>query len=741
MKHFILLLTLLLTAFSAIAQQSRTEETRQWETRFREIPNPDSLRSYMQRLTARPHHLGSPYDKENAEWILSKFRQWGLEAHLETFEALFHTPKERALEMVAPTQFTAALQEPALADDPTSGQQNEQLPTYNAYSADGEVTGELVFVNYGIPADYEYLERLGVSVEGKIVIAKYGGSWRGIKPKVAAEHGAIGCLIYSDPQGDGYIQGDVYPKGPWRTADGVQRGSVMDMPLYPGDPLTPGVGATEKAKRLKRSEVKTFTAIPVLPISHADAQPLLSALKGPVAPGEWRGNLPITYHIGPGPAAVHLKVQSDWQMKTVYDVIGRIPGSRFPDQWIIRGNHYDAWVNGAADPISGLVALMEESRAMGILLRQGWKPQRTLIYCAWDGEEQGLIGSTEWVETHAEELKQKAAIYINTDGSLRGYLSVGGSHTLEKFINDVARDIEDPETQLSVWKRRYLREIADAKDAQQRSELREKGQWKIDALGSGSDYTAFLDHLGIACLNLSYRGEGGYGVYHSIYDSFYWYTHFGDPDFVYERALAQTAGTAVMRFAEAEVLPYDFVSFAGAVNTYLEELKKLAKEMREQISETNRQIDEGLFEALADPRDYSLSAPKREAVPPFFNFAPIENAVAALQNSAGRYDKALAAVRDGGKTLPAGLNEKLIRNERKLTLKEGLPGREWFKHQVYAPGFYTGYGVKTLPRVREALEQKQWDQVNRQIAATAGVLENFGAYLDLLSQELEGRPN
>jgi N-acetylated-alpha-linked acidic dipeptidase len=736
-KYLIPIVIIMLVMVAAGAEEEGISEDQKWEETFRDIPNPDSLRVYMKRLSARPHHLGSAYDKENAEWILGKFREWGLKAHIETFEVLFPSPKERKVEMIAPTKFVARLQEPALGEDPTTVQINEQLRTYNAYSADGDVRGELVFVNYGIPADYDYLERLGVSVSGKIVIAKYGGSWRGIKPKVAAEHGAIGCLIYSDPQGDGYFQGDVYPHGPWRPSDGVQRGSVMDMPIYPGDPLTPGIGASEDAERLKISEVKTFTKIPVLPLSHADAEPLLAAMKGPVAPAEWRGNLPLTYHIGPGPATVHLKVAANWDMKTIYDVIATIPGNEFPDQWIIRGNHHDAWVNGAADPVSGLVAMMEEARALGKLLKQGWRPKRTLVYCAWDGEEEGLIGSTEWVETHAPELKQKAALYINTDGSERGYLSMSGSHVLEKFINAVGKDIEDPETRLPVWKRRQLRDIANEKDAEKRQALRQKPELEINALGSGSDYTAFLDHLGIASLNLAYSGEGGYGVYHSIYDSFYWYTHFGDPEFVYGRVLAQTAGTAVLRFAGADILPYDYINFANTINTYVEELKKLAQKMRDEIIETNQQIDEGVFEAIADPRDYSLAAPEREEVPPFFNFAPLQNAVVALQKSAGVYDKAVEKFRESGRIVPAGFNAKLLQSERKLTLAEGLPNREWFKHQIYAPGFYTGYGVKTLPRVREAIEQKEWEKVNQQIEKVSALLTNFADFVDSMAHEIE----
>ena len=589
------------------AATSRTQ--RDWETKFRAIPEPQNQRDYMQRLAARPHHVGSPYDKDNAEWMLAKFKEWGLDANIETFDALFPTPKVRVVELVEPTKFTAKLQEPALAVDPTSDQQAEQLPTYNAYSADGDVTAPLVYVNYGIPDDYEKLERMGVSVKGAIVIARYGNSWRGIKPKVAAEHGAVGCLIYSDPADDGYAQGDVFPTGAWRPRDGVQRGSVADMPLYPGDPLTPGVGATKDAKRLDLKDAKTLTKIPVLPISYADAQPLLAALKGEVVPEGWRGSLPQTYHVGPGPAKVHLKVQSNWDIKPLYDVIVKIPGSTNPDEWIVRGNHHDAWVNGAEDPVSGTVVLMEEARGLATLLKQGWKPKRTIIYCVWDGEEPGLLGSTEWGEAHADELRQHAVAYINSDGNGRGYLTMGGSHTLEAFINGVARDIQDPEKKITVWKRDQLKAIADAKTPEDRKEIRDRADLRIDALGSGSDWTVFLDHLGIASLDLSYGDEDGGGIYHSIYDDFYWYTHFSDTDFSYGRALSQTAGTAVMRLADADLLPYNFTGLADTIHRYLDELQKLWQTKQDEAIERNKEIEEGVFTATADPKKTSVPPP------------------------------------------------------------------------------------------------------------------------------------
>jgi len=470
------------------------QQERDWETKFRALPDPALQREYMQRLSARPHHVGSAYDKDNAEWILSKFKEWGLDAHIETFHVLFPTPKDRLVEMVSPVQFRAKLEEPALAIDPTSGQKSEQLPTYNAYSADGDVTAPLVFVNYGLPKDYERLERLNISVKGAIVIAKYGNSWRGIKPKVAYEHGAVGCLIYSDPHDDGYFQEAVFPEGPMRPKDGVQRGSVMDFVHYPGDPLTPGVGATQDAKRLRREDAETITKIPVLPISYGDAQPLLQALAGPMAPLEWRGGLPLPYHVGPGPAKVHLRVAANWDIKPVYDVVFKIPGATEPDTWIVRGNHHDAWVNGAEDPVSGQIALLEEARALSLLLQQGWKPKRTIIYCAWDGEEPMLLGSTEWAEYHGQELGQHAAIYINSDGNTRGYLDAGGSHSLEAFVNEVAKDVQDPEKQISVWKRKQASEI-ESGSPDERKEARQRSDLRIDALGSGTDFTSFLDHL------------------------------------------------------------------------------------------------------------------------------------------------------------------------------------------------------------------------------------------------------
>ncbi len=727
-----------LAGYSAAAGQAE----RAWESKMRALPQASNLREYVRRLSARPHNVGSPYDKDNAEWILAKFKGFGLDAHIESFDCLFPTPKARVLEMIEPTRFTATLDEPAVAVDPTSGQKSEQLPTYNAYSVDGDVTAPLVFVNYGVPADYEELDRLGVSVKGTIVIAKYGNSWRGTKPKVAAEHGAVGCIIYSDPRDDGYFVGNAFPEGPMRNAQGVQRGSVMDFASsYPGDPLTPGVGATTDAKRLQLKEVTSITKIPVLPISHGDAQPLLAALTGPMAPQPWRGALALSYHVGPGPAKVHLKVASNWDIKKIYDVVARIPGSTASDEWIVRGNHHDAWVNGADDPVAGVSPLLEEARALGELLKQGWKPRRTIIYCAWDGEEPMLLGSTEWAEAHADDLRRHAAAYINSDSNGRGFLRMEGSHSLEQFINGVARDIEDPETGLSVWKRLQLASITRARSADDRAELRKRADMRIGALGSGSDYTAFIDHLGIASLNLGFEGEDPSGIYHSIYDDFYWYTHFSDTDFVYGRALAQTIGTAVMRLADAEVLPYDYTDLADTVQKYIKDLQKLLKDRQDEARERNLELDDGAFRAAADPRQPTV-APAREEIPPDLNFIPLQSAADALVQSAGRYQRTLAGVQDklGNpqySNVIRSVNEKLIESERRLTSPDGLPRRSWYKHMLYAPGVYTGYSPKTIPGVREAIEQRRYTEAEREVVRTAAVLQDEAALIDSATKLLE----
>ncbi len=709
-----------------------TKRQRALEQQFDLVLKKENLREWMQRMTAKPHHLGSPYGKEVAEFIASQFRSWGYETAIEPFDVLFPTPTTRLLEMTAPERFVATLREPELKEDSTSKIIENQLPTFHAYSVDGDVSGELVYVNYGIPKDYEVLAERGIDVKGRIVIARYGGSWRGIKPKVAAEHGAVGCIIYSDPRDDGYFQGEVYPKGAWRNEHGAQRGSVADIALYQGDPLTPGVGATKEAKRLPIKEATTLTKIPVLPVSYADALPFLRALTGAVAPEDWRGALPITYHIGPGAATVRLKLEFDWKLATTYNVIAKLRGADLADQWVIRGNHHDAWNFGADDPISGQVALMEEARGVAQLVRTGWRPRRTIVYAAWDGEEQGLLGSTEWAETHADVLRKNVVAYINSDSNARGFLNVAGSHTLEQFINGVARDVIDPQKKIPVLERARAARIVNG-SAEVRSEARQRRDLRIDALGAGSDYSPFLQHLGIASLNLGYSGEDGGGSYHSIYDSFDHYTRFGDPTFEYGIALAQTAGRAVLRLANADLLPFDFGRLSETVGQYLKEVTKLADDLRQQTVEKNQQIQEGSLQAFFDPK-HPYVLPELRPVVPHLNLAPLQNAVTRLDESAKRFAEAMQQLQQGGRDLPhatrQALDKFLIGSERALTRETGLPRRPWFKHMIYAPGFYTGYGVKTLPGVREAIEQQNWQEAETQTGIVAETLETLAREID-----------
>ena len=724
-----LLLTFLTVSASAqmlgFSADSAAKE-RALEAQYDAKINTGNLRDWAKRLSARPHHIGTAYGADNAQFIASLLRSWGYDTHIETFYVLFPTPVTRVVELIAPEKYVAKLDEPVLPQDATSNQKSEQLPTYNAYSADGDVTGDLVYVNYGVPEDYEELARNGVDVKGKIAIARYGKSWRGIKPKVAAEHGAIGCIIYSDPRDDGYYEGDVYPKGAYRNDQGVQRGSVMDMPTHPGDPLTPGVAATKDAKRLDRKDATTLTKIPVLPISYSDALPLLRALGGPVAPPSFRGSLPITYHLGGGPARVHMKLTFDWKTVPINDVIARMNGTDLADEWIVRGNHHDAWVNGAEDPISGQVAMLESARAMAELAKSGWKPRRTILFCAWDGEEEGLLGSTEWVEAHMDDLRQHAVIYINSDTNARGFFDAAGSHTLERFVTEVARDIEDPERHVPVMDRLRAVQLVEATNADARREIRDRELIRMDALGSGSDFTPFLQHAGIAALNVDYEGEGEGGSYHSIYDSFDHFTRFIDPGFVYGGVAAKTTGRMVLRLANADVLPFEATTLAKTVDRYTTEVVQLAESMRADVEERNKQLRDNTMLLAADPTKPFI-APASEEPVPFVEFAPLRNAVARLQKSAADFDRAVAAA---PAAKHADIDRVLMRLESALTRPEGLPNRNWFTHYVYAPGYYTGYGVKTLPAVRESIELKRWNDANQQIVILAKVLDNYSAALD-----------
>jgi N-acetylated-alpha-linked acidic dipeptidase len=729
MRRFPLVLVLVLSATIINAQkimgfnEANAKSQLNWEKQYDAQLNAKNLDSWMQFLTSHPHHVGSVQGKANAEYMANLFRSWGYQTELAEYHVLFPTPKTRVLELLGSKPYKAKLEEPALKEDKTSGQKSEQLPSYNAYSADGDVTAELVYVNRGIPADYDELERMGISVKGRIVIAKYGGSWRGIKPKVAYEHGAIGCIIYSDPEDDGYMAGDVYPDGPYRPKFGVQRGSVMDMPVYPGDPLTPGVGATKDAKRLDRKDAVTLMKIPVLPISYEDALPLLQSLSGPVAPAAWRGGLPLTYHVGPSKDKVHLKLEFNWDVKTLYNVIAKLPGTELPDEWIIRGNHHDGWVNGAADPISGMVVEMEEARVISEMVKKGYKLKRTLVYCAWDGEEQGLLGSTEWAEDHKDELRKKAVAYINTDGNSRGFIGVGGSHTLEPFFNEIADAVMDPQTGVSIKERRYANQMVNG-DKATRTRLMGNKNIKLSALGAGSDWSGFLQFLGIASLNLGFGGEGSGGEYHSVYDSYDHFTRFKDPGFQYGIALSKTAGRTMMRLANADVLPIDFTSFYETVNDYVGELKTLLDNTRAETEQENKMINDKLFDVAKDPKK-GFQSPKPKDPVPYLNFSELENKMAELKTNAEEFQKLYGNGTQLSAAKQRELNQILLQVERALINDKGLPRRSWYKHQVYAPGFYTGYGVKTLPGIREGIEERNWKEAQDNISVVAKTIEVY----------------
>ena len=714
------------TKFISGFTATSANEEKQLEARFDSGLSRENIGQNIKRLSAKPHAIGSPAGKENAEYILNLYKSWGWDAKIEIFHVLFPTPKTRVLEMISPTSYKALLKEPALKEDMTSGQQ-DQLPTYNAWSADGDVTGEVVYVNYGLPSDYDELAKLGIDVKGKIVIAKYGRSWRGIKPKVAQEHGAIGCIIYSDPKDDGYVVGDVYPKGAFKNEYGVQRGSVMDMVIYPGDPLTPGVGATEDAKRLDRLQATNLLKIPVLPISYHDAKPLLEALEGPVAPADWRGGLPFTYHVGPGKTKVHLQLAFDWKIVLCYDVIAMMKGSQYPDEWVIRGNHHDAWVNGASDPISGQAAMLEEARSIGALVKSGWHPKRTLVYCSWDGEEPGLLGSTEWAEFHGDELQKKAIVYINSDASGRGFLDAGGSHALETLVDEVAKDVTDPQTKVSVYERKKAASVVNATSLKTKKDALNKNTLQLDALGSGSDFSSFLQHLAVPSLDLGYGGEDNGGDYHSIYDSYDNYIRFKDPGFYYGVALSQTAGRTALRMANADVLPFDFRHLYTTVNDYTKELIDLLQQTKENTEIENQLIRSNDYTLAADPTK-TFIVPKAKDEVPYLDFSPLQNALSSLQKSSDSLSKAW----NKAVTINAdhdALNKALYQAEQQLLTTNGLPRRGWYKHSLYAPGFYTGYGVKTLPGIREAIEQRNWKEAQDQISIDAMAINRLSNYL------------
>ncbi|MBL8552674.1 MAG: M28 family peptidase [Phenylobacterium sp.] len=741
------------TALVALAPAAARSADAALEARFDGMIDPAEMGGWLKTMAAEPNHVGAPHNKANAEMTLAQFKSWGWDARIETFMVLYPTPKEVALELVggAGAPFRATLSEAPVPGDETSTRIRDELPAYVAFQGDGDVTAPLVYVNYGMPADYDALERLGVSVKGKIAIARYGGGWRGLKPKLAQEHGAVGAIIYSDPRDDGYATDDVYPKGAARPPQGFQRGSVADMTLFPGDPSTPGYGSTKDARRVAREDSPSILKIPTLPIGYGDAQVLLASLDGPVAPASFRGSLPITYHVGGSGSGnggkVHIKVVSDWSLKPAYNVIATLKGKEKPDEWVIRGNHRDGWVFGASDPLSGHVAMMGEAKAMGALVKAGWKPRRTIVYTSWDAEEPMLLGSTEWAETHAAELKKKGVVYINSDSNGRGFLGVGGSHALQHFVNQVAADVKDPQTGVSVRDR--LRAGLAVQGVEQAGNPRAAALGKIaadpardlpiEALGSGSDYSAFLQNLGLATLNLGFGGEGeSGGVYHSAYDTYEHHSRFVDPGHAYAGALAKVTGRMVMRLADAEAPVQRYGDFADTVAGYVDEVKKLADAKRDEAAARTRLLAAGAYRLADDP---TISRGDPAALPPSprLDFAPLDGALARLKASAAAFDTALTA--RGASLGPAQkkkLDAALLGQEQRLLRDKGLPFRPWYMNMIYAPGRFTGYGAKTLPGVREAIEERRFDDAAAYIALTAEALNDYSAGLDAATAVVNG---
>ena len=644
---------------------------RRWEELFRSVPAPKSAREHLRRLTLEPHIAGTKEDYATAVYVRDQMKSYGLNAELKEYNVWLPYPKTTPIvELITQRRQRLSVTEAIVPGDPTSS--NPKItPLFNGYSASGDVTGPLVYANYGLPGDYEELKKVGVDVKGKIVIVRYGNSFRGVKAKVAEDNGAVGCIIYSDPADDGYMQGDVYPKGPWRPVASGQRGSVQYLFDYPGDPLTPGKPSIPGVPRLKPEEATDLTKIPVQPIAYDVAKTLISPLRGPVRPKGFQGGLPLAYHVGGTPdVKVHLKTDMDYKVRTIWDVVARIEGNQERDRWVVMGNHRDAWVFGAVDPNSGSSAMLEVARGFGDLLKQGWTPKRTIILCSWDAEEYGLIGSTEWAEENADDLREKAVAYLNVDVAVSGgNFGASSVPSLWKAIRDVTRDVKDPKTGKTI----YQQWQEKAREGRSINEPANGGEARIGALGSGSDYTPFLQHLGVPSTDMGFGGD--YGVYHSSYDSFYWMDHFGDPGFVYHVAAAQIWGTLALRLADADALPFDYTDYATQIREFFAEALRLAKQKNLDTSFDDRSMNAAL-------EDFAKECSRVE-----------KNRQEAVTTKANSAKLKL-------------INDALIGVEREFIDERGLRGRPWYKHEIYAPGIYTGYAAQPLTDFRQAIDDR-----------------------------------
>jgi N-acetylated-alpha-linked acidic dipeptidase len=690
--------TVLLVPVSVIAQDARpagfshANASRQASLERQIMGFPDAARMlvYHRAMTAEPHHAGTPANEETAEYFAERLREFGFDSIImNRYEVLLPRPIERDVRLLSPERYRLQLREPALDPDPDT-RKGGVLPTFNAYSADGDATAEVVYVNYGIPEDYSVLDSLGISVEGKIVVARYGRSWRGIKPRLAAERGAVGALIYSDPEDDGFVQGPVMPDGRWRPEHGVQRGSVMDMPTYPGDPQTPGRPSKPGAVRIPLEETPTLQKIPVLPISYADAEPILRNLGGPMAPEAWRGGLPTTYRMGPGPATVRMRLRFDWSVRPIVNVIGILRGTDEPEKIVMAGGHRDAWTFGGRDPISGAVSLLETARSIAEAAKQGQRPKRSIAIASWDAEEYGLIGSTEYGEEFGDQLQGNLVVYLNRESYTAGPFNSSGVHSLQPLVSEVARLAPmpgDTQTVYGTWLRRQGDPGHVHMDG--RTDVR------LGALGSGSDYTVFVDHLGVPSLGFGF--SSGNGIYHSRYDTHFFFTSYGDPEFVYGERLAELVALFIIRMANADILQFDYAATAETIDRYLDEL-------REQLEKRNLRRE-------IDLRPVRLANRRLGA------------AAVTLNSERDRLLSLAEGTLQANKDAIRQLNQLLLDAEQGFLHEPGLPGRSWYRHQLYAPGFYTGYGVKTLPGVREAIEKEDPEEANQMVEALVAALD------------------
>ncbi len=685
-----------ITGFRDVAAEQEIEK------KFMAVPDPKLAEEHLRILTQAPHIAGSPEDKATAEYVARKFRDAGLETSIVEYKVWFNHPAEIRVDMTAPPGVEMHGPRREHVDDDPFQDDPRIVTAYNAMSPSGDVEADVVYANYGSPEDFDKLKEMNVDVRGKIVIVRYGENFRGVKAFVAQERGAAGVIIYSDPKDDGYYRGDAYPKGPWRPASGVQRGSIGYMFQFPGDPTTPGVAATPSlpdAKRISPAQSEQIPKIPVTPLCYADASPILEHLAGQASPREWQGALPFTYHVGPGPTKVKMHLKQDYQFRTIWDVIGKFPGTAFPNEWVIAGNHRDAWVYGAVDPNSGTAALLETVHGVGALLKSGWKPKRTLVFGSWDAEEEGLMGSTEWGEDHAQELANAAA-YFNMDVAVSGKkFGASGVPSLKEFIREISKAVPSPQggTVYDAWKT-----ATQPKDEKHRFDENKSGNSRSPAasfpgdvpvgdLGSGSDYSVFLQHLGVPSTDIS--SSGAYGVYHSTFDDFTWFKKFGDPDFVYEQEMARVYGLEAIRMADADVLPYDYEDYGKEILVYLEVARSKARDK------------------------FGDKAPNFDAA--FAGARHLQDAGAKILQKQRKIPAA-----------PERLNAALREAERALLIPEGLPNRPWYHHAIYAPGQYTGYAAVVIPGVNEAIDRGDLARTEKQIAALAEALNRSVRVLD-----------